>query len=103
METDCFNGTLPELATVGANGKEIYFVDIMNNLSDQFMQKVLIMSAILFIYVLYNYYLISPIMIKNYVPGTIQYWIYDLSHIGALIFSLALLVFSIIEYYNWRI
>lgn len=103
METDCFNGTLPEMPIIGRHGEEIYYSDIMSSLSDQFMQRVLWMSAILFIYTIYNYYIISPIMIKNYIPGSVQYWIYDLSHIFALVGSLALFVFSIVEYFNWRI
>lgn len=103
MAIDCYNGTLPELPISAAHGKEIYFSDMMSSLSDQMMQKFLIMSAIMFIYVLYNYYIISPIMIKNYIKNSWQYWFYDLSHIVALIFSLSLMIFSAIGYYHWRI
>lgn len=100
---DCYNGSLPEIPTIGTHGKEIYFIDIMNNLSNQFMQRVLLMSAILFIYVLYNFYIISPVMIKQYTKGSAQYWIYEVSQTFALICALTLLVFAIIDFYQWRI
>lgn len=102
-ESDCFNGTLPDSPLFINHGKEIYYTDIMRDLSDQFMWKLVIMSFVLFVYVLYNLYIISPVMLKEFTPGTIKYWVYDLSQIAALVFSLSLFVLALIGFYNWRI